>query len=94
MSSFDWDSSPIRVSTADEIASDSASVTSSGYELLMREDKRTKVRRSPALASPVAWRPCQRIPDVKAELKPLVEPSPLQRLARLLLSERHPLRPS
>ena len=58
ISSFDWDSSPIRVSTADEIASDSASVTSapwiSGYELLMKEDNRTKVRRSPALASPVA----------------------------------------
>ena len=57
ISSFDWDSSPMRVSTADEIASDSASVTSapwmSGYEL-MKEDKRTKVRRSPALASPVA----------------------------------------
>jgi len=58
ISSFDWDSSPIRVSTAEDIASDSASVTSapwmSGCGLPTEEDKRMKVRRSPALASPVA----------------------------------------
>ena len=63
ISSFDCDSSPVSVSTAEVIVSDSVSVTAAlwmiGCELLTRADKRMKERRSLAVASLAAWKSCQ-----------------------------------